>query len=144
MVATNLFFRTLGGTVGLAQLSAVMYSRVRRYINQQIYTGAISIADAIRISSSLSSVGSEASGSGINALPEPLKTVTTDAFRDGLRWAFFSLLPWLGLTWFMVLFLRTLDPERLDVKPGQATNKESEGDREHEKRQQSFAPHLSI
>jgi hypothetical protein len=117
VIATNLFFRSLGGTIGLAQLSAVMYSRVRSYIVNEVKSGRLSLADAGRIQSSLSSVGDK---TGIFALPDNLRAITTDAFKDGLRWAFFSLLPWLFVAWCLVIFLKPIDPRgsiRNLVKP---------------------------
>lgn len=116
MIATNLFFRSLGGTIGLAQLSAVMYSRVRSYITNEIKSGRLSLADAGRIQSSLGSVGSK---TGILGLPDNLRTITTEAFKDGLRWAFFSLLPWLVVAWVLALFLKPIDLKRLNQNPGQ-------------------------
>ena len=116
MIATNLYFRCLGGTIGLAQLSAVMYSRVRSYINNQIKSGHISLADAGRIQASLGSVGHQ---TGILGLPDNLRSITTEAFRDGLRWAFFSLVPWMAVALLLVLFLKPIDPKRLNQAPGQ-------------------------
>ncbi|PVF97525.1 MFS general substrate transporter [Serendipita vermifera] len=123
VVATNLFFRTAGGIIGIAQLSAVMFSRVRSYITAQVYKGRISPFDALRIASSLNSVGSrphgpgggrnnEGNGTGIFDLPENLKNVTIEAFKDGLRWAFLSLVPWLAVAFVMSLFLNKIDEER--------------------------------
>ncbi|PVG04257.1 MFS general substrate transporter [Serendipita vermifera] len=135
-VASNLFFRTAGGVIGLAQLSAVMFSQVRTYITKQIISGRITPSDAVRISASLASVGtvhgggtSSTTGSGgIFGLPDNLRAVTTEAFKDGIRWAFLSLLPWLGISLLVCLFLTRVDPERLNVKSGQVditeTNRE--------------------
>ncbi|PVF97524.1 MFS general substrate transporter [Serendipita vermifera] len=123
VVATNLFFRTAGGTIGLAQLSAVMFSRVRSYIFDQVLSGRISPMDAARIGASLNSVGHSGTGgsgsSGIFGLPDNLKNVATDAFKDGLRWAFLSLVPWLGVSFVLCLFLSRIADERLNRKPGQ-------------------------
>jgi len=41
-----------------------------------------------------------------------LKTVTTNAFKDGLRWAFFSLLPWLFISFVLSLFLSMIDENK--------------------------------
>ncbi|KAG8844465.1 hypothetical protein FRB91_002608 [Serendipita sp. 411] len=57
VVTSNLFFRTAGGTIGLAQLYAVMYSRVRRYITRQAQQGVISPQEVGQILSALSNVG---------------------------------------------------------------------------------------
>ena len=117
VVATNLFFRSFGGTIGLAQLSAVMYSRVRSYITDQVTSGNITIEQSLQISTALGSVDS--SGGGIYSLPTPLQNIITSAFRDGLRMAFFSLLPWLGIAFVLSLFLSIIPEERMNAKPGQ-------------------------
>ncbi|KAG8830751.1 hypothetical protein FRC17_004286 [Serendipita sp. 399] len=114
VVASNLFFRIAGGTIGLAQLSAVMNSRARTYIYNAAVSGRITPAQAALISLSLNSVDS--SGGGIYSLPEELISVITDAFRDGLRAAFFSLLPWLAVGLVMCLFLSKVSEERMDGK----------------------------
>ena len=117
VVATNLFFRTAGGVVGLAQLSTVMNSRVRSYITNQITSGSITPLQAFQIFQSLTSVTSEFGG--ISSLPDQLRDVVTAAFRDGLRWAFISLLPWLGVAFALCLFLKKVPEERLNQLPGQ-------------------------
>ncbi|KAG8769950.1 hypothetical protein FRC16_006517, partial [Serendipita sp. 398] len=83
VVASNLFFRIAGGTIGLAQLSAVMNSRVRTFIKNAAMSGRITPQQAALISSSINSVDS--SRGGIYSLPQELRLVITDAFRDGLR-----------------------------------------------------------
>ncbi|PVF95953.1 MFS general substrate transporter [Serendipita vermifera] len=115
VVATNLFFRTAGGTIGLAQLFAVMYSRVRHYIADQIASGRISLQDAAEISRSLSTI--DVRSGGILGLSGVLKDVINEAFKDGLRWAFFSLLPWLGIAAILSFFLHTIDEDRLRGRP---------------------------
>ncbi|KAG8819345.1 hypothetical protein FRC18_012123 [Serendipita sp. 400] len=133
VVTSNLFFRTAGGTVGLAQLYAVMYSRVRRYITQQAVKGVISPQEVGQIVSALSNVGNTHGGNnssngngsgsgGILDLPEKLKEVATLAFRDGLQWAFWSLIPWLVVAFVMCCFLSRIPEERLNRKPGQYAN----------------------
>jgi hypothetical protein len=117
VVATNLFFRTVGGVVGLAQLAAVMNSRVRSYVIDQVTSGNITPLQALQISDSLTSVKSEFGG--ISSLPDALRDIVTAAFRDGLRWAFISLLPWLGISWVLSLFLKKVPDERLNRLPGQ-------------------------
>ncbi|KAG8830594.1 hypothetical protein FRC17_004666 [Serendipita sp. 399] len=130
VVSSNLFFRTAGGTIGLAQLYAVMYSRVRRYITNQAQQGNITPQEVGQIVSALSTVGNthggggnggqgQGGGGGILGLPDRLKEVATQAFRDGLRWAFWSLLPWLVIAFFLCCFLSEIPEERLNRKPGQ-------------------------
>ncbi|KAG8818489.1 hypothetical protein FRC19_010606 [Serendipita sp. 401] len=129
VVTSNLFFRTAGGTVGLAQLYAVMYSRVRRYITQQAQKGVISSQEVGQILSALSNVGNthrhgntNGNSGGILDLPAKLKEVATLAFRDGLQWAFWSLIPWLVIAFVMCCFLSRIPEERLNGKPGQYAN----------------------
>lgn len=117
VVATNLFFRSFGGTIGLAQLSAVMYSRVRSYITDQYNSGNITGDQVFQITAALSSI--ESSSGGILSLPQQLQNVITSAFKDGIRWAFFSLLPWMGIAFVLSLFLSIIPEERMRAKPGQ-------------------------
>ncbi|CCA75864.1 related to putative multidrug transporter [Serendipita indica DSM 11827] len=138
VVASNLFFRTAGGTIGLAQLYAVMYSRVRSYIYNQVYAGHITPQDAMTISASLNNVGSShggGSGGGILDLPEALRNVATNAFRDGLRWAFISLIPWLVVSFVLCLFLSRIPDERLNQKPVGTQTQSSELQPIHEMEQ---------
>ena len=127
VVASNLFFRTLGGTIGLAQLSAVMYSRVRAYITSQVTRGAITIGQAGMIAQALNTLDSSSGGNsnsgggGVYALPDQLKTIAIDAFRDGLRAAFWSLLPWLAVALILCCFLSRVPEERLRRRPVEKT-----------------------
>lgn len=93
-------FQGFGGTIGLAQAAAVLNSKVTQYIAARVKSGAISPADAqLLAASSVSSVTSIAS------LPSDLRIVVQDAFRDGTRWLFISLIPWAGVTIIMTLLL---------------------------------------
>ncbi|KZV65617.1 MFS general substrate transporter [Peniophora sp. CONT] len=116
------FFQSFGGTIGLAQAAAVLNSKVSSYLKNLVVTGQISPADAATLSgSSASSVGS------INSLPPALHSAVQDAFRDGTRWLFISLVPWVGITVFLTLILTNItDPEKerkkaLAEKRGDAT-----------------------
>ncbi|KAH7910601.1 major facilitator superfamily domain-containing protein [Hygrophoropsis aurantiaca] len=102
--AMTLFFRSLGGTVGLAQCAAVMNAKVKQYISAQIRNGALSGPDLAALaqadtSQSLNSLQS------LSALPPDVQNVIREAFRNGVRWAFISLLPWCCLSFFLLLFL---------------------------------------
>ncbi|KIJ28884.1 hypothetical protein M422DRAFT_189144 [Sphaerobolus stellatus SS14] len=101
VVGLNLFFRTLGGTVGLAQCSAVLNAKVRTSIADAIKSGQFSTTEL----SQLASLGNIQSINDISALPPALATVVRDAFRNGVRWAFISLVPWAGIATILVLFL---------------------------------------
>ena len=110
VVASNLFFRTAGGTIGLAQLAAVLNAKVRAEITSLIYSGALSLQDVQAIgeqSSSINSLG------GINNLPPAVQQYVKAAFADGLKWAFISLIPWCGLATIAVLFLSMIPKEKL-------------------------------
>jgi len=113
VVASNLFFRAAGGTIGLAQLAAVLNAKVRADITSLVYSGALSLADLQAIgekSSSIDSLG------GINNLPPTVREYVKGAFTDGLRWAFISLLPWCGIAFVSVLFLSMIPKEKLAKK----------------------------
>ncbi|KAF9509014.1 hypothetical protein BS47DRAFT_1365547 [Hydnum rufescens UP504] len=74
-VTMNLFFRTAGGTIGLAQLAAVLESKVRSYINRLIASGAVSPSDGQAIISSLTSLGRGRGAQGIETLPPKLQDI---------------------------------------------------------------------
>ncbi|KZV87815.1 MFS general substrate transporter [Exidia glandulosa HHB12029] len=127
VISLNLFFQSLGGTVGIAQCSAVLNSRVRSFITDLFSSGAISPSDALQL-------GRVAQGSleGISALPDELQEHVRDAFRDGTRWAFLSLLPWLGVSALVVLLLKRVeDPTRVkrDVEMTSLPEQREEGAR---------------
>ena len=110
VVASNLFFRTAGGTIALAQLAAVLNARVRAGITSLIYSGVLSLQDVQAIgekSSSIDSLG------GINNLPPDVRQYVKAAFSDGLKWAFISLIPWCGIATILVLFLSMIPEEKL-------------------------------
>jgi len=122
VVASNLFFRTAGGTIGLAQLAAVLNAKVRADITSAIYSGALPLQDVQAIgSSSIDSLG------GIDNLPPAVRQYVKAAFADGLRWAFISLLPWCGLATILVLFLSMIPEEKLAKrsKPSNAGTQET-------------------
>lgn len=109
VVASNLFFRSLGGTIGLAQLAAVLNAKVRSEITSLIYSGALSLEDmqAVGNSKSIDSLG------GINSLPPAVQQLVKAAFADGLKWAFLSLIPWCGIATISVCFLSLIPKEKL-------------------------------
>jgi len=110
VMASNLFFRTAGGAIGLAQLAAVLNARVRAEITSLIYSGTLSLEDMRAIgekSSSIDSLG------GINNLPPAVRQYVKAAFADGLKWAFISLIPWCGIATVLVLFLSMIPKEKL-------------------------------
>lgn len=114
VVSLNLFFRTLGGAVGIAQLAAVLNSRVRTFIGSRIHSGEISPQQALQLLDSLNSLDS---ANGIFNLPPDLQAIVNNAFKDGLRWAFISLIPWSGVACILVFFLSRIPAERLGPAP---------------------------
>lgn len=134
VITTNFFFRTLGGTIGLAQLSAVMSFRVLLYITNEVKSGRLSVEDAARIRESIGSVGKT---SRIFSLPDNLITITTNAFRDGIWWAFFSLLPWLCIALVLVVFLNPVDKLRPAKKVGQPVREQEAKEVKQEDEQQT-------
>ncbi|KIO19830.1 hypothetical protein M407DRAFT_222177 [Tulasnella calospora MUT 4182] len=119
VVSMNLFFRTAGGTIGLAQLSAVLDSKVKSYIYALASTpGALS-------PSQMSSLGS-IFGSSLNSvetilsLPPEARQIVQDAFRRACRWSFISLLPWCCVSAILCFFLSTIPQETVSRPPGAA------------------------
>ncbi|OJA11790.1 hypothetical protein AZE42_13064 [Rhizopogon vesiculosus] len=102
--ALMLFFRALGGTAGLAQCSTVMNAKVNSYIVGQIESGTISGSD-LDILAALYSSGGLTSIMSLEGLPPTVQQIIRDAFRNGVRWSFVSLIPWAGLAVFLFLFL---------------------------------------
>jgi len=108
--ALTLFFRSLGGTVGLAQCSAVLNAKVRSTVVHAVESGLISLSDAV----SLSSVSSQALSSldSISKLPPAVQDVIRDAFKEGSRWAFLSIVPWAAVGLVLSLFLTNIKDPR--------------------------------
>ncbi|KZT37965.1 MFS general substrate transporter [Sistotremastrum suecicum HHB10207 ss-3] len=105
--ALNLFFRNLGGTISLSLCAAVMNSRINRYLAELIASGALSPANAQSLSQ-LSS-GSIASLQVIDELPPDVAFHVREAFRQGTRWAFMSLIPWAVVAFALVMFLSRIE-----------------------------------
>ncbi len=105
--------RSLGGTIGLAQCSTVLNSKVRHYFNNLPQSTLDSLSssgntDALNTlsSSTLDSV------SAIDALPPDLQQVVRDAFQYGVRWSFISLIPWTGVAFLLALRLSRISAEK--------------------------------
>ncbi|KAG1855642.1 major facilitator superfamily domain-containing protein [Suillus subalutaceus] len=109
--ALLLFFRALGGTVGLAQCFTVMNAKVNSYIVGQIRSGAISGSD-LNVLEALYNSGGLDSIQSLDGLPPVVQQIIRDAFRNGVRWSFISLIPWAGLAVILSLFLSKIpDPD---------------------------------
>ncbi|KAF8312005.1 MFS general substrate transporter [Clavulina sp. PMI_390] len=106
LVTLSLFFRNLGGTVGLAQLSAVLETTIRSYIRNLVTSGQLTSDDAYAIYASLNTLStSSTSGSSVGTLQPALQKVVVDAYRAGTRDAFLSLVPWCGVGFLLCWFL---------------------------------------
>ncbi|KAF8839271.1 MFS general substrate transporter [Paxillus ammoniavirescens] len=113
--AMLLFFRSLGGTVGLAQCFTVMNAKVNTYISNQISSGALSGSDLAALVALFNS-GGLTSVTSLDGLPTGLQTVIRDAFRNAVRWSFISLIPWLGLAAVLSVFLSKIPDSDLDAE----------------------------
>jgi len=95
-------FRTAGGTIGLAQLAAILNSKITSYIHGLIASSTLSPA----LASQLSLAGGSLDSVNTISSPSPdLLAYVRDAFRYAVRWSFISLLPWCGISSLLVLFL---------------------------------------
>jgi hypothetical protein len=98
----DLQFRSLGGTVGLAQCAAVLSSKVTSFLTAAAKSGKIPTSSIAAISHAKSGLTSIQS---IDALPQDVQALVRNAFRNGTRWAFISLIPWCALSVFLTVFL---------------------------------------
>lgn len=120
VTALNLFFRSLGGTVGLAQCTTVMNAKVKAYFASLPPSAFADLSDGTALS-----VEGLASLQSIDALPPSIQALVRNAFRDGVRWSFISLIPWAGVTVFFVLFLsRIPDTDKDKVSQAQVDKPE--------------------
>ncbi|KAG8854886.1 hypothetical protein FRB96_007286 [Tulasnella sp. 330] len=113
VVSMNLFFRTAGGTIGLAQLATVLNSKVKTYIHTALYSSSSPLTADQRTSLAASFANGFNSINGIDNLDPVTKGVVQAAFRDACKWSFISLLPWCCLSFIVCLGLRNLKKERL-------------------------------
>ena len=93
----------------------MLNGKVTSYIKTLVASGALSAADAAAISQVSSATGD--SLSSINALPDDVQALVRDAFRQGSRYAFLSLVPWCGLGFIVSLALSRIpdgDAQRRD------------------------------
>ena len=119
-------FRFAGGTIGLAQQSAVLESKVRSYISDLVRTNQLSLSDAMTIATGLGSLGRTGDG-GIEQLPPHLRTLVQDAYRYGTKWAFYSLIPWAAVAAIPCLFLRNIQ-----LPENKAAERKNEGEKKTE------------
>ncbi|KAF7363342.1 MFS domain-containing protein [Mycena sanguinolenta] len=116
----NLFFRSLGGTIGLAQCAAVLSSKVTSFLVSAAESGAIPPQYLSSLSNANTNLNSITS---IDQLPDDIQALVRSAFRDGSRWAIISLIPWCALVTFLSLGLSKIgDTDREHIQ----TEKEKE------------------
>jgi len=108
-------FRNLGGTVGLAQLSAILESKIRGYIRKLLIRGELTSKDAEIIFSSLNTLSGH-SGGGLNDLPIGLRNIVTEAYKWGTSNAFLSLVPWCGVGLVLCAFLHDIQDPRQETE----------------------------
>ncbi|KAG8930724.1 hypothetical protein FRC01_002374, partial [Tulasnella sp. 417] len=110
VVSMNLFFRTAGGTIGLAQLSAVLDTKVKSYITALVISSnSLTPQQKAQIANLFG--GSLNSIQNILSLPDDTRTIVQDAFRHACRWSFISLLPWCVVSAVLCFFLSTIPQE---------------------------------
>jgi hypothetical protein len=124
--------RTFGGTIGLAQCGTVLDNRVRSYIVSAIVSGAISPSEIVSLTSSaLRSLDS------INSLPPAVAQVVKEGFREGVRWAFISLIPWSGVSTILTIFLSKIDESARQAEEKRESPVEKAAPVEEKKRESS-------
>lgn len=90
-----------------------MNAKVNSYILGQIRSGTISASD-LDILEALYNSGGLGSIQSLDGLPPVVQQIIRDAFRNGVRWSFISLIPWAGLAVVLSLFLSKIpDPDAL-------------------------------
>ena len=90
----------------------------------QYLTNTLTPAELGALASLLDS-GSLSSVTSLDGLPSVVQSVVRDAFRDGVRWCFVSLVPWLGVGCVLSVFLSRIwdsdeegKGERVEVEVG--------------------------
>ena len=81
----------------------MLNGKVNHYIRALIADGTLSPDQAAAVAAA--SASGLASLDSINALPGPVQDLVRDAFRQGSRWAFISLVPWCALAFVVSLLL---------------------------------------
>ena len=87
--------------------------------------GALTASDLAALASLLGS-GGLTSVTSLDGLSSVVQTVVRDAFQDGVRWSFLSLLPWLGVGCVVSVFLGRIpdsDKEGEGVGEGEGKGK---------------------
>jgi hypothetical protein len=125
-------FRSLGGTIGLAQCFTVLNAKVRAHF---ISLPASAFEAAGLSPESVSSIGSSdlSSTDAISNLPPAAQELVRNAFRNGVRWSFISMIPWTALAFIAVLFLSEISDENIRARASHGDKAESTVVEENEK-----------
>lgn len=102
----------------------MLNGKVTSYLRDLIESGVLSAQDAAAIAQA-SSTGLD-SLSSINSLPDNIQTAVRDAFRQGSRYAFISLIPWAGLALLTSLFLSKIPDSDREPQVAELTYEMSE------------------
>ncbi|MFI1826692.1 MDR family MFS transporter [Streptomyces sp. NPDC020412] len=105
------FFRSLGGAIGVSALGAVLGSRVTHYVED-----------------GLAALGPEAAGAGAGAtagggipdldlIPEPVRTVVESAYGHGVADVFLYSAPFALVAFFVTLFIKEVPLKTRTVTP---------------------------
>jgi EmrB/QacA subfamily drug resistance transporter len=94
------FFRSIGGTIGVAVFGAIMSSRLHHYLLQEFagMGGALSKAG-------LSSDALQRTPAAINRLPEALQSGIQDAMAHAMHVVFWAVVPLAAVAFMLSLFL---------------------------------------
>jgi hypothetical protein len=101
-------FRSLGGTVGLAQCSAVMYAKVSSQLQALQTSGSLPASEAAALDQLVAS-GGLTSLSSLGDLPSTVVSAIRDAYRDGVKWSFISMIPWAVIAVFLSFGFSNID-----------------------------------
>ncbi|EJU00834.1 MFS general substrate transporter [Dacryopinax primogenitus] len=99
VVALSMFFRTMGGTVGLAQMGAVLNAKARDSLLAAAYLGQYT---AQEIGEAIAALVSQ---DLIQGLPEHVLNLVRSSMSNGVYWSFISLIPWVGVGALISLFM---------------------------------------
>ena len=136
-------FRSLGGTVGLAQCFTILNARVNAYIASRLASLALTLSPAdLDTLTSLLDSGGLSSVTSLDGFSTAVQDVVRDAFQDGVRWCFVSLIPWLGVACVLSVFLSRIgdsDEEAKTQGAGKGGREEGEKEGEGEGEQRAWA-----
>lgn len=137
VVSMNMFFRTAGGTIGLAQLSAVLNTKVKSYITAVVSDPNYPLTPSERQAIAGGFSGPLDSVEGILGLDDAARNEVQSAFRRACQWSFISLLPWCCVAAILCVFLHILPEDKVGKAPG--SEKVPSPDEEEKEMQAGYA-----